>query len=84
MTEGVGKPGTFAPPCEEVAFTGRVVYIGYAKETVRSETRLFVQKELDVPRLKKCATGGLPRCRFILARECQVSGRSGGKPDCAA
>jgi threonine dehydrogenase-like Zn-dependent dehydrogenase len=33
---------------EEVAFTGRVVYIGYAKEPVSYETRLFVQKELDI------------------------------------
>ena len=33
---------------EEVAFTGRVVYIGYAKEPVAYETRLFVQKELDI------------------------------------
>jgi len=32
----------------EVAFTGRVVYIGYAKEPVAYETRLFVQKELDI------------------------------------
>jgi threonine dehydrogenase-like Zn-dependent dehydrogenase len=33
---------------EEVAFSGRVVYIGYAKEPVSYETRLFVQKELDI------------------------------------
>jgi threonine dehydrogenase-like Zn-dependent dehydrogenase len=33
---------------EEVAFAGRVVYIGYAKEPVSYETRLFVQKELDI------------------------------------
>ena len=33
---------------EVVAFTGRVVYIGYAKEPVTYETRLFVQKELDI------------------------------------
>jgi len=33
---------------EEVSFTGRVVYIGYAKEPVAYETRLFVQKELDI------------------------------------
>jgi len=31
-----------------VAFTGRVVYIGYAKEHVSYDTRLFVQKELDI------------------------------------
>jgi threonine dehydrogenase-like Zn-dependent dehydrogenase len=33
---------------EEVAFTGRVVYIGYAKERVAYDTKLFVQKELDI------------------------------------
>jgi threonine dehydrogenase-like Zn-dependent dehydrogenase len=46
--EAVGTPGTFRAAVEEVAFTGRVVYIGYAKEPVSYETRLFVQKELDV------------------------------------
>jgi threonine dehydrogenase-like Zn-dependent dehydrogenase len=48
VIEAVGKPGTFRAAVEEVAFTGRVVYIGYAKEPVSYETRLFVQKELDV------------------------------------
>jgi threonine dehydrogenase-like Zn-dependent dehydrogenase len=38
----------FGRAVEEVAFTGRVVYIGYAKEPVACETRLFVQKELDI------------------------------------
>jgi len=33
---------------DEVAFTGRVVYIGYAKEPVTYETKLFVQKEIDI------------------------------------
>lgn len=33
---------------EEVAFTGRVVYIGYVKDPVAYETRLFIQKELDI------------------------------------
>ena len=28
--------------------SGRVIYIGYAKEQVAYETRLFVQKELDI------------------------------------
>ena len=41
-------PQTFRAAVEEVAFTGRVVYIGYAKEPVAYETRLFVQKELDI------------------------------------
>jgi threonine dehydrogenase-like Zn-dependent dehydrogenase len=44
----VGTPGTFRAAVEAVAFTGRVVYIGYAKEPVSYETRLFVQKELDI------------------------------------
>ena len=48
MIEAVGTPATFRAAIEEVAFTGRVVYIGYAKEPVSYETRLFVQKELDV------------------------------------
>ena len=48
MIEAIGLPVTFRAAVEEVAFTGRVVYIGYAKELVAYETRLFVQKELDI------------------------------------
>ncbi len=48
IIEAVGMPETFRAAVEEVAYTGRVVYIGYAKEPVCYETRLFVQKELDV------------------------------------
>jgi threonine dehydrogenase-like Zn-dependent dehydrogenase len=48
MIEAIGLPVTFRAAVEEVAFTGRVVYIGYAKEPVAYETRLFVQKELDI------------------------------------
>ena len=47
VIEAIGLPQTFRAAVEEVAFTGRVVYIGYAKEPVAYETRLFVQKELD-------------------------------------
>jgi threonine dehydrogenase-like Zn-dependent dehydrogenase len=32
MIEAIGLPQTFRAAVEEVAFTGRVVYIGYAKE----------------------------------------------------
>jgi threonine dehydrogenase-like Zn-dependent dehydrogenase len=46
--EAIGLPQTFRSAVEEVSFTGRVVYIGYAKELVAYETRLFVQKELDI------------------------------------
>lgn len=48
IIEAVGTPDTFRLAVEEVAFTGRVVYIGYAKEPVAYETRLFVLKELDI------------------------------------
>lgn len=48
IIEAIGTPGTFRSAVEEVAYTGRVVYIGYAKEPVCYETKLFVQKELDV------------------------------------
>ncbi len=46
--EAIGTPATFRAAVDEVAFTGRVVYIGYAKEPVSYETKLFVQKELDI------------------------------------
>ncbi len=48
IIEAIGLPQTFRAAVEEIAFTGRVVYIGYAKEPVAYETRLFVQKELDI------------------------------------
>ena len=48
VIEAIGEAQTFLAAVEEVAFTGRVVYIGYAKERVAYETRWFVQKELDI------------------------------------
>jgi len=48
VIEAVGLPQTFRAAVELVAFTGRVVYIGYTKEPVTYETRLFVQKELNI------------------------------------
>lgn len=48
VIEAVGAPETFRAAVELVSFTGRVVYIGYTKEPVTYETRLFVQKELTI------------------------------------
>lgn len=48
IIEAVGLPATYRLAVEEVAFAGRVVYVGYAKEPVIYETRYFVQKELDI------------------------------------
>lgn len=45
IIEAVGSPATYRSAVEEVAFTGRVVCIGYAKAEVSFNTSLFVQKE---------------------------------------
>ena len=48
VIEAVGLPATFRAAVDEVAFAGSVTYIGYAKAPVEYETKLFVQKELDI------------------------------------
>jgi threonine dehydrogenase-like Zn-dependent dehydrogenase len=48
IVEAVGIPDTYRMAVEEVAHTGRVVYIGWAKEPVSYETKFFVHKELDI------------------------------------
>jgi 2-desacetyl-2-hydroxyethyl bacteriochlorophyllide A dehydrogenase len=48
IIEAVGRPETFGAAVDLAAYTGRIVYIGYAKEPVTYETKLFVQKELDI------------------------------------
>jgi threonine dehydrogenase-like Zn-dependent dehydrogenase len=48
VIEAVGRPETYRTAVDEVAFTGRVVYIGYTRFPVEYETKLFVQKEIDI------------------------------------
>lgn len=48
VIEAVGSPVTYVMAVDEVGFTGRVVCIGYAKSEVVFQTKLFVQKELDI------------------------------------
>ncbi|MDR1583460.1 MAG: zinc-binding alcohol dehydrogenase family protein [Prevotellaceae bacterium] len=48
IIEAVGAPSTYQMAVNEVAFTGRVVCIGYAKADISFETKYFVQKELDI------------------------------------
>jgi threonine dehydrogenase-like Zn-dependent dehydrogenase len=48
IIEAVGAPPTYQMAVNEVAFTGRVVCIGYAKTEIAFETKYFVQKELDI------------------------------------
>ncbi|MCR5316512.1 MAG: zinc-binding alcohol dehydrogenase family protein [Bacteroidaceae bacterium] len=48
VIEAVGAVPTYQMAVNEVAFTGRVVCIGYAKSEVLLQTKFFVQKELDI------------------------------------
>jgi len=48
VVEAAGNPVTYRAAIDEVAFTGRVVCIGYAGQEVSFATKLFVQKELDI------------------------------------
>lgn len=48
IIEAVGSIPTYQMAINEVAFTGRVVCIGYAKSEVSFQTKYFVQKELDI------------------------------------
>jgi len=48
VIEAVGSPTTYRTAVEVVAFSGRVVCIGYAKKDIPMPTRLWVQKELDI------------------------------------
>ena len=48
VIEAVGSTPTYQMAVDEVAFTGRVVCIGYAKAEVSFQTKYFVQKELDI------------------------------------
>lgn len=48
VIEAVGSPVTYQTAVNEVAFTGRVVCIGYSPTDVSLTTKFFVQKELDI------------------------------------
>ncbi|MDD3555920.1 MAG: zinc-binding alcohol dehydrogenase family protein [Proteiniphilum sp.] len=48
VIEAVGRPETYRTAIAAAAFTGRVVYIGYAKEEIAFDTQYFVKKELDI------------------------------------
>ena len=48
IIEAVGNQFTYKAAVDEVAYTGRVVYIGYAKKPVEYNTGLFVKKEIEI------------------------------------
>ena len=48
VIEAAGRPETYLSSISEVAFTGRVVFIGYAKDKIPFDTAFFVKKELNI------------------------------------
>lgn len=54
VIEAVGQPATYRAAVEEVAYTGRVVYIGYAKKPVDYNTGTFVRKEIEILGSRNC------------------------------
>jgi threonine dehydrogenase-like Zn-dependent dehydrogenase len=48
IIEAAGNPVTYKLALEEVAFSGRVVCIGYASTEVSFATKQWVQKEIDI------------------------------------
>lgn len=54
IIEAAGQPATFRAAVDEVAYTGRVVYIGYAKAPVSYATGTFVRKEIEILGSRNC------------------------------
>ena len=48
IIEAVGATATYQMAINEIAFTGRIVCIGYAKTDIAFETKYFVMKEMDI------------------------------------
>ena len=48
VVEAVGLARTFVSAIDLVAFSGRVVYVGYVKDAVAFETKKFVMKEIEI------------------------------------
>lgn len=54
IVEAVGNSSTYKAAVGEVAFTGRVVCIGYAKSPVEFDTGVFVKKEIEILGSRNC------------------------------
>src|SRR5574337_1925414 len=54
VIEAIGNRETYRAAVDRVSFTGRVVCVGYAKMPVEYETRLFVQKEIELRGSRNC------------------------------
>jgi 2-desacetyl-2-hydroxyethyl bacteriochlorophyllide A dehydrogenase len=67
VIEAVGLPETYRLAVEVVAYTGRVVYVGYAAADVSFTTKLFVLKELDILGSRNAAARDLQAVAGMLA-----------------
>jgi threonine dehydrogenase-like Zn-dependent dehydrogenase len=56
IIEAVGSPKTYRAAVDHVAYTGRVVCIGYAKAPVEFNTGVFVRKEIEILGSRNCTT----------------------------
>jgi threonine dehydrogenase-like Zn-dependent dehydrogenase len=54
IIEAVGNAMTYRASVDEVAYTGRVVCIGYAKSAVEFNTGIFVRKEIEILGSRNC------------------------------
>ena len=54
IIEAVGNAMTYRSAVDEVAYTGRVVCIGYAKSPVEFNTGIFVRKEIEILGSRNC------------------------------
>ena len=66
VIEAVGHPATFRDAVALAAFSGRIVYIGYAREPVAYETKDFVMKELDILGSRNATRGDFGRVIALL------------------
>ena len=54
IIEAVGNAITYRAAVDEVAYTGRVVCVGYAKSVVEFNTGIFVRKEIEILGSRNC------------------------------
>lgn len=73
VIEAVGSVPTYQMAVNEVGFAGRVACIGYAKSEVEFQTKLFVQKELDIRGSRNALPGDFRAViRYMERRTCPI------------
>jgi len=87
VVEAVGSTVTYQTAINEVAFTGRVVCIGYAPGDVSLTTKYFVQKELDIRGSRNALPGDFRAViRYLRRGQCSTDSLVSGivRPEEAA